>query len=305
MQDSLTEIFNLLDMRTARCTRLEAGGDWALRFPGKEAIKFAAVLRGACWIVHGGRPPIALESGDIFLLTHSPAYVLASDPGLPALDGTEVIDWKRSDTGRHGGDEVVLIGGSFTIHPLHQHLLTRALPKLMVIPRDAPSAPILSRTLQIMEMEFAEAGIGAALMRQHLADMLLVQMLRALSKREGHYPDDERRNDWIGALAHPRLGAALNAIHAAPERRWTVRALAAVAGMSRTSFAEAFRSAVGATPMDYLLYWRMQLAEDLLDRGHGAAQVASQLGYASQSAFGAAFKRVKGRSPKAGSPTAA
>lgn len=302
MRDSLTEVFNLLDMRSARCTRLEAGGQWALRFPGREAIKFAAVIRGACWIVHGERAPIALQSGDIFLLTHSPAYVLASEPGLPVADGTQVIDWTRSDTGRYGGDEVILIGGSFALDPVHQHLLTQALPKLMLIPHDAPSAPILSRTLQIMEIEFAEEGIGATLMRHHLADMLLVQMLRALSKREGHCPDDEPRSGWIGALTHPRLGAAIDAIHGAPERRWTVGALAGIAGMSRSAFAEAFRRAVGVTPMDYLLYWRMQLAEELLGRGQSAAQVATALGYASQSAFGVAFRRVKGRSPKGAIP---
>ena len=302
MRDSLSEVFNLLDMRSARCTRFEAAGRWALRFPSKAAIKFVAVLRGSCWIVHGERAPIALHSGDTFLLTHSPAYVLASDPDLPVEDGTEVIDWTRSDTGRYGGDDVIMIAGSFRINPLHQHLLTQALPKLMVIPRDAPSAPVLSRTLQILEIEFADAGIGAALMRHHLADMLLVQLLRAFSKREGRCQDDERRTDWIGALAHPRLGAALDAMHGEPARRWTVAALAGIAGMSRTAFAEAFRLAVGSTPMDYLLYWRMQIAEDLLDRGQSAAQVANALGYASQSAFGVAFRRVKGRSPKGAIP---
>ncbi|RYF04653.1 MAG: AraC family transcriptional regulator [Oxalobacteraceae bacterium] len=302
MRDSLSEVLNLLDMRSARCTRFEAAGRWALRFPAKAAIKFAAVLRGSCWIVHGERAPIALHSGDTFLLTHSPAYVLASDPDAPVEDGAEVIDWTRSDTGRYGGDDVILIAGSFRINPLHQHLLTQALPKLMVIPRDAPSAPILSRTLQILEIEFADAGIGAALMRHHLADMLLVQLLRAFSKREGRCPEDERRTDWIGALAHPRLGAALDAMHGEPARRWTVAALAGIAGMSRTAFAAAFRRAVGSTPMDYLLYWRMQVAEDLLERGHSAAQVAHALGYASQSAFGVAFRRVKGRSPKGAIP---
>lgn len=298
MRDSLTDIFNLLDLQSARCTRLEAAGAWSLRFPGKAAIKFAAVLRGACWIVHDGQP-IRLEEGDAFLLTHSPAYVLASDPGLPSVDGTEVIDWKRSDTGRYGGGEVVLVAGSFAINPLHRHVLTQALPARMVIPRDAPSAPILARTLQIMEQEFAEPGLGARLMRHHLADMLLVQLLRAFSQREARPMDEDGQGGWIGALAHPRLGAVLDAIHGEPERRWTVRMLAERAGMSRSAFADAFRDATGATPMDYLLRWRMQLAEDLLDKGRSVAQVASELGYASQSAFGVAFRRVKGCSPKA------
>jgi hypothetical protein len=31
--DPLSEVFALIEIRTARCTRLEAGGTWALRFP--------------------------------------------------------------------------------------------------------------------------------------------------------------------------------------------------------------------------------------------------------------------------------
>jgi len=299
MRDTLTDIFNLLDLQSARCTRLEAAGAWSLRFPGKAAIKFAAVLRGRCWMVHDGQP-IRLEQGDAFLLTHSPAYVLASDPGLPSVDGTRVIDWAQSDTGRYGGgDDVVLIAGSFAINPLHRQVLAQALPAQMVIPRDAPSAPILARTLQIMEQEFAEPGFGARLMRHHLADILLVQLLRAFSQREARLMDEGGQGGWIGALAHPRLGTVLDAIHGEPERKWTVRMLAERAGMSRSAFADAFRDATGATPMDYLLRWRMQLAEDLLDKGRSVAQVASELGYASQSAFGVAFRRVKGCSPKA------
>lgn len=300
MADSLSSVFNLLDLRSARCTRFEAAGAWSLRFPAKPALKFAAVLRGGCWMLHGDRPSFRLEKGDTFLLSHTPAYVLASDPALAPLDGAAVIDWECSDTGRYGGADVVLIAGSFRISPLHQHLLTQALPHLLVIAREEPSAAGLSGTLQLMEREFAQTGMGSALMRHHLADMLLVQMLRAFAGR-GSSPSDgtlPAAGSWIRALTDPRLAAALDAIHEAPERRWTVNALAARAGMSRTSFAEAFREAVGATPMDYVLGWRMQIAQDLLAQGESVAGIAAQLGYASQSAFGAAFKRVKGCSPK-------
>ncbi|AJY46139.1 AraC family transcriptional regulator [Martelella endophytica] len=299
MSDTLSTLFNLLDLRTARCTRFEAAGDWSLRFPEKYAIKFAAVLRGECFMLHESEPPVRLGAGDVFLLSHYPPYVLASDPALAPEDGTSVIDWSRSDTGRCGGDDVVMIGGAYRVSPLHAHLLSEALPRLMVIPADAPSAPVLSRTLQILESEFARNDIGSGMMRRHLADMLLVQMLRAISAREDVSGRDGRASDWIGALTDPRLGAALDAIHANPEKNWTVAALATIAGMSRTVFSEDFREAVGRSPMDYVLRWRMQIAEDLIHRGRSVSEVAGLLGYGSQSAFGAAFKRIKGCSPRA------
>ena len=67
MTDTLTTLFNLLDLRSARCTRFEAGGEWSLRFPEKSAIKFAAVLKGTCFMLHGDRPPIRLRAGDVLL----------------------------------------------------------------------------------------------------------------------------------------------------------------------------------------------------------------------------------------------
>lgn len=300
MTDSLSTIFNLLDLRSARCTRLEAAGAWSLQFPEKLTLKFAAVIKGECWIVHPDHPPIRIVQGDVFLLSQTPAYVLASDPALDSEDGAKVIDWNHSDIGRYGGDETILLGGSFRVKSLHEHLMTDALPHLMLIPRDAPSAPVLSRTLEIMEAEFCQTHMGSDLMRRHLADMLLVQMLRAFSESEEQWlPGGRPRgSDWIGALADPRLSAVLNHIHAEPSRKWTVKTLAEIAGMSRTSFAETFRASVGRAPIDYVSHWRMEIGEDLIRHGKSIAEVAETLGYTSQSAFGAAYKRIKGDTPK-------
>jgi hypothetical protein len=64
--DPLSEVFSLLNIRSARCTRLEAGGVWALRFPAKPALKFVAVIRGDCWITLPDVEPARLVGGDTF-----------------------------------------------------------------------------------------------------------------------------------------------------------------------------------------------------------------------------------------------
>jgi len=78
--DALSDIFSLLNVRSARCTRFEAGGKWAFKFPARPALKFAAVLRGECWIMLPGESPHHLVAGDAFLLAEAPEYVLANDP---------------------------------------------------------------------------------------------------------------------------------------------------------------------------------------------------------------------------------
>ena len=68
--------------------------------------------------------------------------------------------------------------------------------------------------------------------------------------------------------------------------------------MSRSTFFDRFRRAVGAAPMDYLLTWRMALAQNLLRRRLGGiAEVATRVGYSSASTFSVAFARHVGMPP--------
>ena len=76
--------------------------------------------------------------------------------------------------------------------------------------------------------------------------------------------------------------------------------LAAEVGMSRSGFAERFASLVGQPPMQYLTYWRMQLAAQRLRESREAiAQIGYAVGYESEAAFSRAFKREFGDSPAA------
>ena len=88
-------------------------------------------------------------------------------------------------------------------------------------------------------------------------------------------------------------------MHESPAYRWTLGDLAAQAGLSRSVFARRFREQVGETPIAYLTRWRMTLAAEQLTTGRRPlAQTAFSLGYASETAFNTAFKRVMGCSPR-------
>jgi AraC-like DNA-binding protein len=103
---------------------------------------------------------------------------------------------------------------------------------------------------------------------------------------------------WLGAMADPRVGAALSSLHGDLAHRWTVESLAAAAGMSRTAFAVRFKSPTGTTPLDYLRVWRMTVARSALkDSDEAIAGIAERVGYLSDTAFSAAFKRQTGQSP--------
>lgn len=292
--DPLSDVFSLTDMRSARCTRLEAGGGWALSFPAKAALKFVAVLRGRCWLTLPGEAPHRLGQGDTFLLANAPAYVIASDLDLAPEDGVPLFDGPHLDVARYNGDDTALLGGAFVFDSGGAQLLLDALPPFIHIPASEPAAAVLRGTLELLDAELQAAQMGASLMARRLGDVLLVQALRVFAARQGR-----DRAGWVVALADPKIGGALNLIHKDPGRRWTVDELASAIGMSRSGFALRFKELVGLAPLDYLTRWRMQLAREALRRKEASvASLAATLGYASESAFGNAFKRIFGRSPK-------
>jgi AraC-like DNA-binding protein len=103
---------------------------------------------------------------------------------------------------------------------------------------------------------------------------------------------------WIVGLRDPVLSAAMAAIHAAPERRWTVAGLAAEASVSRSLLDDRFRAVLGRSPIRYLNEWRMHVAQDLLATTDSTiATIAHRVGYEAEEAFSRAFKRAHRRSP--------
>lgn len=95
-----------------------------------------------------------------------------------------------------------------------------------------------------------------------------------------------------------KIARVLAAIHERLDEPWTLRSLAAIAGMSRSTFALHFSALMGMTPMRYVTSWKVARAKQLLqDRQLSVAKVAEMLGYSSEAAFRKLFKRVEGMGP--------
>lgn len=291
--DPMSEMFSLLNIRAARCTRFEASGRWSYRFPAKPAFKFGAVVHGACWIDFGDGQRHQLAPGDCFLLANAPSYVLANDDHTLPEDGIATFDWAQSDVARHGGDDTVLIAGSFSFETSDAKLLLGSLPRFLLIPSTNASAAVVRSTLKILDVEIRGTQIGAAVLTDRLVDVLLVQVLRAALEQ-----DSGENYGWISALADARIGKAIGLMHGDAAYPWTLGLLASSVAMSRSAFSKHFKSLVGIAPLDYLLRWRMRLARASLRRGSKVAAVASEVGYSSESAFGHAFKRIYGEPPR-------
>ena len=74
--------------------------------------------------------------------------------------------------------------------------------------------------------------------------------------------------------------------------------MAEKSNMSRSAYAAHFRTIIGQTPAEYLLSWRVSLAQKLLREGRAINLIAADVGYDSPSALTRAFRRKTGVSPR-------
>lgn len=293
ISDPLSDVLTVLGARSAGRTRLEAAGDWALCFPEKQRLKLVALLRGECWIMLPGQDPQKLGCGDVFLIGSS-AHSVASHPEMNPIDGAALYAEPGCDVVQLGGNETVLMGASITFATPEASFVIDALPGFLRLDRSTEAASAVSRTLDLLDAELGRGHIGGALVTTRLAEVLFVEAIRAYVVAQG-----ESCVGWIGALADRRIGEALRLIHSDVRHPWTVGILANAVGMSRSAFSARFAQRVGRPPLDYLTQWRMLLARQLLSQPEAdIAQVALDVGYLSQSAFGHAFKRTFGHSPR-------
>jgi AraC-like DNA-binding protein len=227
-------------------------------------------------------------------------HAIAHAPGAPAvplagaLAAMAVPGRPRRFVHAGAGPATEVMCGAYAFDGDLCDTLLSALPPAAVV-RAGDGGPGLRATLNLLADELAGDGPGHQTVLDRLLDLLLVHALRA------HLADPAAaRPGWHRALDDPPVAAALARLHDDPARAWTVASLAAEAGLSRAAFARRFAAAVGEPPLAYLTRWRMRLAEELLRRpGTTLAGVALAVGYASEFAFSAAFKRERGLAPAA------
>ncbi|HBF32468.1 AraC family transcriptional regulator [Rhizobium sp.] len=295
--DPLSHVLSLLKPHNYLSGGFMAGGAWSIQFPDQQkGIKCSAIVAGECWlIVDGVADAVYLKAGDCILLPSGRPFRLATDLTMDPLDAEPIFaDPNRSNiVSLNSGGDFLLISNRFALTDSHATLLLNMLSPIVHIPY-AQDQTTLRWWVERMMQEMQDPQPGGFLVMQHLAHMMLVEALRLHLK--------DRLNGgvgWLFALADKQMSATMTALHDDPARRWNLQDLAAVAGMSRSSFALKFKQTVGTSPMDYLTHWRMMLAADRLKHSREPiATIALSLGYESESAFSTAFKRVMGCPPR-------
>jgi AraC-like DNA-binding protein len=275
-------------------------GPWGLRLPETPGcLWFHVVTSGTATIVVGDEV-VTLSPSDVVLLPRGEGHELRSTDPPPRSPAPNVLTlphtWygERYATISYGGDgaPTTMICGAVRLeHPMAERLVA-LMPDIVHVPV-SPLTARLHDTLRLIALEVEETRPGGEAVITRLADVLVVQMLRAWLSH-----DPSARTGWLGALADPDIGRALALVHADPAHEWTVAGLARELALSRSTFAARFTALVGEPVMAYVTRWRMLVAHDRLRAGDTTvAAVAGAMGYRSEAAFSRAFRRVVGTSP--------
>lgn len=167
--------------------------------------------------------------------------------------------------------------------------ISRALPDFLHLPLTEIAS--IQPSLLLLFDEAFQRYCGRLAVLNRLFEVLVIQILRHLMANQS------MSTGLLSGLADPQLARVLTSMHEQPAENWTLERLARLAGMSRARFARHFHQRVGMTVGDYLLSWRIALAQQKLRQGRPMKLVSGEVGYDSPSALARAFRRQTGHSP--------
>lgn len=301
--DLLTDVLHqaglhrrLLDLR-----RLREG--MALRFPCDKSIGLHVVTQGALYLHSPGlEQPLALARGDLAVMARGCHHVLSLQPswreadvvGIDRFDEPPPTDATVADD-TDADPTTAVISGAYQLWHRPLHPLFRDLPAWFVLrAAELPRLGPLSLTVDLLDQELRQHGLGASTIVHGLLDAVFSYALRELLAREG-----EAHSGWAMAVRDLPVRQAIALMHADCARNWTLDELAREVGLSRTGLAERFRKAMGDTPLSHLRTLRMQKAMQLLSETERPLdQVAEAVGYSDAFGFSKVFKREVGLSPR-------
>jgi AraC-like DNA-binding protein/mannose-6-phosphate isomerase-like protein (cupin superfamily) len=270
--DSVSALLDRLHWTVTGHTRHRLATGKEERFPATQ-VRLHYLAEGAAAIT-GPSETLRIRAGDMVLAPRGAAHaVRAESPG----DHPTVLISSAMAASEGGIDPVVL-----------------RLPEFLRACAFLIREPLAVALLDRIEAELEARRVGASSVVSQLANVLVTSAIRSWVEG-GCDPAG-----WHRAALDPDIARAIAEIHRDPGATWTVERLARIAHVSRSTFAERFRSVVGDPPARYVARVRIERAKKLLrHQGLSVTQAALALGYGSDAAFSRAFTRMVGEPPSA------
>lgn len=287
------KLLDLLDVRLEAFAMCEIDRNCSLACPPLDLLLVHFVLEGegAIECEHGRyelrRGRVLLVPRNLAKRIEGPApihSVVDFDEACPLAPG--LVKFRASASGVPG---MILGCGSISVGLGGAPGLFDNLDRPLM--EDCESGP-LPLLFEAMAVELRRPGPGTKPMVEALMKQILVVVIRShLARQAGDSPLDL-------VLRNPQLARAAAAIAAMPADSHSVDSLAALAGMSRSSFNRQFSANYGCSPMEFVQTVRLRVAARMLAGSDlPVKSIAAAVGYASRSQFSRAFTARFGDDP--------
>lgn len=273
---------------------------WALSIPDTHSSYLCLIRKGEAWFEPSAGEPrsVHVPEGAVITIPRGQAHVWKSSPSVPRPGQSSFYPLALPGSVRPSEDHSVemFVGiAPLDAGPPITHL-TDALPPYLFIPAsERAMVDHLKALIALIEYEIANQDylIDSQAVLRRLSEVVAIDCARfALTRTERAMPS------WLAGMTDPCITRALSLLHARPEASWDVGSLAKQLGLSRSAFAQRFKSVVGEGPMHYLVRIRMQHAAAEIRSGRSSLhEIAVALGYQSEAAFSRAFSQHMGTSP--------
>jgi AraC-like DNA-binding protein len=298
--DVLPEVFGSMRIQDAVYTRLEATAPWGFHYTGDTVprIRFGLMVRGSALLkFKNQRQAIPLSAGDVFIFILSDeAFTMVDHPRSPVADYRGLRKLERDCVIHYGGGgaPTTLVSGSFRMSAFDAPLISTILPRYLHLRLEQNRSHAFQSVLDLLATETAQPGIASSRLISCLYESLFVYAIRAYAGNSA-----APLKGWLGAMSDKHLSKAIGAMHSGIDKNWSVKSLAREARMSRSAFALKFKTVLGQTPLEYLTRWRMYRAGAMIRSNNMSfSEVASAIGYGSESSFSRVFRREMGEAPR-------
>ncbi|TGL51421.1 AraC family transcriptional regulator [Leptospira kemamanensis] len=264
---------------------------FGFHFPCEKSGGFHVVTQGSCYARMGNKI-FLLQKGDLLFITKGIHHELLSDPKAKVVTIERFLGEKKQQT-KTETPVTTFVSVRYEVPSGPMHPLLMELPEFIYIPYSSiQKHHSLEDIIQILSKEL-ELNLGTDLIVQRLTDIMLYYMIRIWLNQQENSPVG-----WIKAFHDKSVLYALEKLHNAYAKDWTIESLAKETGISRANLANKFRDVLGIPPMEYLAKLRMDKARQLFQKGNmGLEEIAQNVGYASSFSFSKAYKRIYGNSP--------
>lgn len=294
---ALEKLLSAFDVEVDPFAICDVRQGWRLDLAGQGCVTVHFALQGAGLLRLGDGAPVPFEPNTIILIPRAMTQSIATHGAERACTGDETtcvslsegLRWLQAGVG--APDIVMACGrvratygeGTGVFDLLNQPII-----------ESFPPDHAIQHAFKALLSEMSEQRLGSTALTEALMKQCLIFALRRLAERR------DTRLPWLRALEDPRLSAAIDSMMTHPEKEISVEELAALAGMSRSSFSAHFSRAFGRSPHSFLIESRLRRAAHFLQTTDLPVKtIAGKIGYRSRSNFSHAFKTLYGVDPNA------